>query len=216
MDYEPSPPMQSQSGMCGADSDIFQRVWRRVMPQETPGCPIILTQPAVPPEPLCPPPVAPQPPAIHAPITVPTPAAWEPPTISENVPTYGALLQGFIADEFEDARTYAALARRVSGSGQSTLLAISREESRHQKRLTASYFLLEGVRLLPQRHPCHPPQSCLPAALRERFWAEKSGAEAYRNAAATCTVPMLKPLYLELAEDEESHAALLRSLLEKG
>lgn len=42
MDYENLPCSGQGPGMYGCDRDIFERVWRRVMPEETPSCPICL------------------------------------------------------------------------------------------------------------------------------------------------------------------------------
>ncbi|MEG0754940.1 MAG: hypothetical protein RR450_00965 [Oscillospiraceae bacterium] len=221
MDNHAVLPLTPEGGLCGADREVFQRVWQRVMPQETPGCPITLKTPETLPPPIVPTQTAPefsQPQPIFTPIP-PPPAALSPATVAaapEKVPSQSGLLQEFILEEFQDSVTYHALAHRVAGGPKSTLWAISREESLHQKRLTVAYFLLTGVHLLPQPSPHQRPKDCIQTELRRRYWAETAGAAAYRAAAEACTDCALKALYLDLAEDETAHAALLRSLLEKG
>ncbi|MBP1736494.1 MAG: hypothetical protein H6Q60_375 [Oscillospiraceae bacterium] len=42
MEYENMPRPGNGPGMCGSDRDIFERVWRRVMPEDTPSSPIAL------------------------------------------------------------------------------------------------------------------------------------------------------------------------------
>ena len=214
-------PLTPEGGMRGADREVFQRVWQRVMPADSPGCPITLETPETlsPPELSAQPaPEFPQPQPIFTPIS-PPPAALSPATVAAapaKVPAQSGLLQEFILEEFQDSVTYHALAHRVAGGAKSTLWAISREEALHQKRLTVSYFLLTGVHFLPQPFPRQRPRDCMQAELRRRYWAETAGAAAYRAAAESCTDCALKALYLDLAEDETAHAALLRSLLEKG
>ena len=53
------------------------------------------------------------------------------------------------------------------------------------------------------------------AALREHFMEEQRGAAAYQTAAAETADPCLHELFLELAGEEDSHAWLLRSVLEQ-
>jgi hypothetical protein len=42
MDYETMPYPRNGPGLCGSDREVFERVWRRVMPEESPDCPITL------------------------------------------------------------------------------------------------------------------------------------------------------------------------------
>ncbi|MEG0597825.1 MAG: hypothetical protein RR502_07260, partial [Oscillospiraceae bacterium] len=51
MDNHAVLPLTPEGGLCGADREVFQRVWQRVMPKETPGCPITLEPPQTPPPP---------------------------------------------------------------------------------------------------------------------------------------------------------------------
>ncbi|MEG1072089.1 MAG: hypothetical protein RSE09_00500, partial [Oscillospiraceae bacterium] len=169
MDNHTVPPRTPEGGLCGADSEVFRRVWQRVMPADNPGCPITLETPETPPPPDLPAQTAPE---FSQPQPIFTPIPAEPEPVPAKVPSQSTLLQEFILEEFQDSVTYHALAHRVTGGPKSTLWAISREESLHQKRLTVAYFLLTGVHLLPQPSPHQRPRDCMQAELRRRYWAE--------------------------------------------
>ncbi|WP_294549987.1 ferritin-like domain-containing protein [uncultured Pseudoflavonifractor sp.] len=185
-------------GQCGADREVFERVWRRVMPEDRPDCPFTLyseeEQAAV------------RPAEERKADLVPVPA--------EQSGGDGAVLQAFIADELSDWRTYQTLARRIPGGNGRALMGVAADERRHAGRLSAAYFLLSGVKFWPPAEPELPGGGCM-AALRARYWAERKGAEAYRAAAGRTGDSALRELYLELAGDEEAHAGLIRSILER-
>lgn len=46
MDHEKLPCEGPNLGMCGCDRELFDRVWKRVMPEERADCPIVVTGPA--------------------------------------------------------------------------------------------------------------------------------------------------------------------------
>lgn len=192
------------------DRETFQRVWQRVMPQERPDCPIAVDAPggetalAVP--------------AQAAPILrqeepdLPECGAF---CLGEASAVYGPLLQQFIDEELADCRAYQALSRRAQGSAARVLSGMAADEHRHAKRLSAAYFLISGVRYWPaERGGSRPVQPFL-SALREHFGREQRGQCAYLAAAEETTDACLRELYLELAGDEETHAGLLRSILEQ-
>ena len=200
-------------GQCGADREVFERVWRRVMPEDRPDCPFTLyseeAEPAaqtaegregapVPPRAL--------PPEERGAALVPVPA--------EQGSGDGAVLQAFIAGELSDWRSYQALARRIPGGNGRALMGVAADERRHAGRLSAAYFLLSGVKFWPPAEPELPKEGWM-AILRRRYWAERKGAEAYRTAAGRTGDSALRELYLELAGDEEAHAGLIRSILER-
>ncbi len=210
-------------GMCGCDREVFERVWRRVMPADRPDCPFTLygeegAAPMAEPAPAEPP-VSTEPPA---------PACGgkgrvDPLSPEEDVPclgaasaVYGPLLQEFITHERNDEQTYRLLARRVGGGAGRTLAAMATDEARHARRLGAAYFLISGVRFRPEGAACLPPEGTYFSALRDRFLAEQRGAGIYRTAAGRTDDPCLKELFTELAEDETAHARLLRGLLEQA
>lgn len=202
-------------GQCGADREVFERVWRRVMPEDRPDCPFTLyseegeKHAAVP--------------AMEGQKGAPVPAPAQPaeerktglvPVPAEQSGGDGAVLQEFIADELSDWRTYQALARRLPGGSGRTLMGVAADERRHAGRLSAAYFLLSGVRFWPPVEPELPAGGWM-AALRARYWAERRGAEAYRAAAGRTGDSALRTLYLDLAGDEEAHAGLIRGILER-
>lgn len=187
-------------GQCGADREVFERVWRRVMPEDRPDCPFTLyseeemEQAAV------------QPAEEKRTELVPIPA--------EQSGGDGAVLQAFIADELSDWRTYQTLARRIPGGNGRALMGVAADERRHAGRLSAAYFLLSGVKFWPPAELELTKEGWM-ALLRRRYWAERKGAEAYRTAAGRTGDSALRELYLELAGDEEAHAGVIRGILER-
>lgn len=231
---------ESGPGLCGCDREVFNRVWRRVMPEDTYGCPVQLISeeeaamerryveaescdhqpdpwPAAPPIHKPVPPIAPQPP-IHKPIP---PIAPEPPAappvacLGPGSSVYGAELQRFVAQELQNCRCYMALAHRCSGRVRQTLMGIAQDEKRHAKRLSTAYFLISGVEYWPEQPGGMAAAGPLPACLRARFAEEQMGEAAYCAAAERTCDPCLKELYLELANDENAHGWILRGLLER-
>lgn len=187
-------------GQCGADREVFERVWRRVMPEDRPDCPFTLyseeetEQASV------------QPAEEKRTELVPVPA--------ERSGGDGAVLQAFIADELSDWRTYQTLARRIPGGNGRALMGVAADERRHAGRLSAAYFLLSGVKFWPPAELELTKEGWM-ALLRRRYWAERKGAEAYRTAAGRTGDSALRELYLELAGDEEAHAGVIRGILER-
>ena len=203
------------SSQC--DQETFERVWRRVMPEPRPDCPIVL--PAEPAAPLA---------AREAPPALPAVAASAPPDRpvageEHNVPClgaasaiYGGQLQQFVDRTLADWRSYQALSRRTQGNSGRILSAIAADQRRHAKRLSTAYFLISGVRYWPAERPAGPAsRTPFAAALRERFMAEQRSAAAYQAAAAETADPCLRQLYEELSGEADAHAWLLRGILEE-
>ena len=206
---------------CSCDQEVFERVWRRVMPEDRPDCPFTLGEDAAAPP-------AVQPPAAALPAVVHTAPAGEQapsrPVVGEehDVPclgassaVYGAQLQRLIDRELADWRAYQALSRRAQGNSGRVLATIAADERRHAKRLSTAYFLISGVRYWPVDRVPNPSPAPFSAALREHFMEEQRGAAAYQTAAAETADPCLHELFLELAGEEDSHAWLLRRVLEQ-
>lgn len=203
------------SSQC--DQETFERVWRRVMPEPRPDCPIVLQA-----EPAASPAVREAPPAL------PAVAASDPPDRpvageEHNVPClgaasaiYGGQLQQFVDRALADWRSYQALSRRAQGNSGRILSAIAADQRRHAKRLSTAYFLISGVRYWPAERPAGPAsRTPFAAALRERFMAEQRSAAAYQAAAAETADPCLRQLYEELSGEADAHAWLLRGILEE-
>lgn len=204
---EPGP------GMCGCDRDVFLRVWQRVMPEDSPGCPISVEGREEAP-----------PPAVKPQRTPPAPcdAGTDFPT-REDVPCLGSggqadqeRLQEFIGQELSHWRSYQMLARRVSGTGGRTLAALAGGCRRRAKRLSAALFLISGVRCQPAETASAPPPRSYFGALREHFLSEQNRGCAYRAAAEDCRDECLRALYLDLADECAEHTCRIRSLLENG
>lgn len=206
---------------CSCDQEVFERVWRRVMPEDRPDCPFTLGEDAAAPP-------AVQPPAAALPAVVHTAPAGEQapsrPVVGEehDVPclgassaVYGAQLQRLIDRELADWRAYQALSRRAQGNSGRVLATIAADERRHAKRLSTAYFLISGVRYLPADRAAPRLESTFLGTLRARFLAEQRGEAAYRAAAEGCQDPCLRALYLELAQEEQGHSLALRSILEE-
>ena len=153
---------------CSCDQEVFERVWRRVMPEDRPDCPFTLGKDAA------------APPAIQPP-----------------------------------AAALPAVVHTAQGNSGRVLATIAADERRHAKRLSTAYFLISGVRYWPVDRVPNPSPAPFSAALREHFMEEQRGAAAYQTAAAETADPCLHELFLELAGEEDSHAWLLRSVLEQ-
>ena len=220
---EPGP------GLCGSDREIFERVWRRVMPEDRYDSPVMLLGEETPcPAPAVPaaaPPASPMPcPTLPPPLPgvsiCANPGPMEPsggnvPCLGTASAVHGAELQSFILHELMDARTYQAMARRADRSAARTLSGISADERRHAKRLSTAYFLISGVRYWPADRGSAPALQPVQAALREQFQAQQRGAACYRAAAAGTADPCLESLFHESADEAEAHAWVIRGVLEQ-
>ena len=113
--------------------------------------------------------------------------------------------------EMLDAVTYQCLAARMSGCAQKTLRALSQDERRHAKELSAMYFLLTGKKVCPKK-PDSPCITCNAETLRRQYQRELSAREHYEalapmSGARACTMR-------ELALDECRHAQSIYELLQ--
>ena len=203
------------------DSAAFQKVWRRVMPEDrhdcpftvdTPTAPAATTVPAVaPPSPTSPPvPI----PAIQAPVQMPDRALTMPQAcLGEGSRTALPELEGLLAQTNDAARIYRALARRARGTrGFLSSLAASKEGQ--VRRLAAARFLILGEAFVfPPT--VFPRTATLPLALRERYQAEQRSALDFLSAAQRTTDPCLIQLYRDLADENQVHAGQIRERLEQ-
>ena len=198
-------PAVPDAGLCGCDREVFERVWRRVMPDGG-DCPIRI-EPAARPEPER---------ALPA---VPAPEREEEQAdivcLGRASVMYGARLEEMIDAEMEDWRTYQGLARRAGGSAARALGSLAAEERRHVKRLATAYFLITGQRYQGRGQGGGRPAVDLMLGLREQYIREQRGAAAYQSAAEEASDPCLRQLFGELAEEESLHAQAIRGLLEQ-
>lgn len=201
-----------QNSIPGVDREVFERVWRRVMPDDRADCPFTLAEQEEQSSSALP---ALAVPASAQVVTLgQTDEGADIACLGPASAAYGTALQGYIDDELADWRRYQALARRTPGSGGRMLAAVAADERRHAKKLSTAYFLISGVRYWPEIRAAQP-AAPLHAALRERFWAEQRGAASYQAAAEEASDSCLKELFSELAVEEEVHVWTIRSVLEQ-
>jgi len=211
-------PAVPDAGMCPCDREVFERVWRRVMPegsdspiQVDPTCDeqarVLMTQ---------------QQETTVMPQTTLALSRREEiqpeqdvVCLGQGAAMYAALLREMIDGEMEDFRTYQAPARRAGGSGTRMLSTMAADERRHAKRLSTAYFLITGERYQPPGQNANRPNMDLMNGLREQFIQEQRGAAAYQGAAQETSDPCLRQLYQEIAREEQAHARMLRNLLEQ-
>lgn len=195
--------MQAQQ-LPSPDRETFQRVWRRVMPQDRPDCPFTLDAPdaAVP---------------ASAPATLP--AAAPAPLPSPPVACLGpsstealAALDQLLLLTAEAWQAYLAMGGRAS---QATLPTSLAQAKRQQfRRLATARFLISGEPY--QISEVKPAQANpLPLAIRERYQAEQQAALQFLTAAEATADPCLTDLYRALAMENQTHAGQLREWLER-
>lgn len=187
------------------DHTAFERVWRRVMPEDRPDCPFTLEPSA---------PTAPSAPALSpsAPPPVPAPAVKPTACLGESSAADLPGLEQVLRQTTDDFRIYRALARRMNQGGLFSTLAARKK--RQAKRLTTAAFLISGKPYTPP--PTLAPKALpLPLTMRERFQAEQRAAAELLTAAETVADPCLARLYHSLAEEDRDHASRLWAWLEQ-
>ncbi len=212
-----SPPLPQP------DRTQFERVWRRVMPEDRADCPFTLLAPMPTPTggerlmpngsdltpadfPLIP--VAEPPAALAVPV-----AEQSSPPESTPAQSGGALMQSMILAERSSERTYRTMARQTGGRAGQVFLALAAGEGKHAKRLAAAYFLLAGVSFWPE-HLRGEENDTLQGGIRRRFLCAQEGEETYRRLSQSVEDPQLQALFSDLCQEEAVHAARLRRLLE--
>ena len=154
-DKLPCTPPDSPDYPC--DREVFERVWRRVMPEDRPDCPFVLdeaaaAQPAAEAASLPEGPAATAAapgvlsvPAMRPAMPMPMPQEESGCAPEHDVPclgaasaVYGAQLQQYIDHELADWRTYQLLSRRATGTGGKVLSTMAADERRHAKRLSTA------------------------------------------------------------------------------
>lgn len=191
----------NETPMAPLDQAAFQRVWRRVMPEDRPDCPIALD-----PVPLAGP--AQPPPLTRASLPAPAQKTCLGEGSAGELPTLEALLDATVGN----FRQYRALRRRGMGA-QKLLSALTAAKEYQARRLSTANFLISGQTYVPAPTPASTAQT-LPLALRERFQAEQAAAAALLEAAQRAGDPCLAALYRALGEENQAHAAQLRAFLE--
>lgn len=224
----------------GLDYAAFERVWRRVMPEDRPDCPFTL-EPSVPTAPsaravpaaaslasLPVPPAPAPPPAAAAPIRTgadPTPVPAPPVLLAEAAPPNGRTaclgeesasdlpgLERVLRQTTDDFRIYRTLARRMGQGG--LFAALAAQKRRQVRRLTTAAFLISGTQYTAPPTPA-PGSLTFPLTLRERFQAEQRAAAGLVAAAKATADSCLAELYRSLAEEDRDFAKRLWARLEQ-
>lgn len=192
--------MQAQQ-LPSPDRETFQRVWRRVMPQDRPDCPFTLDAPdaAVPAS-------APTTLPAAVPPTLPSPpVACLGPSSADQLPVLDRLLL-LTAEAWQ---AYSAM------GGRATLpTALAQAKRQQLRRLATARFLISGesYQLSEVKRPQTNP---LPLTIRERYQAEQQAALQFLTAAEATADPCLTDLFRALAMENQTHAGQLREWLER-
>ena len=120
-------------------------------------------------------------------------------------------LTEFLNDEFADAYIYRTLAQRFGGEMRTRFAQMANDEMRHYRMLSASYYIVTGKKFIPEKIKKLTFES-LPKLLKDRYYAELSGAAAYIKAAKN-EDDDFSSLYLSAAEDEKRHARTILYIL---
>lgn len=210
-------PAVSDTVTCGCERDVFERVWRRVMPEGTGDISVEMTpvsaeeprmqtvwqqelSPMPEREPMC---------------TLSIQDGVDTLCLGSGAAVYAPLLQEMVDGEMEDWRLYQTMARRAAGNASKVLGTLAAEERKHMRKLSAAYFIITGERCQPRGQGGSRPVPDVMNGLREQFIQEQRGAAAYQGAAAESSDPCLRQLFRELAQEEGMHARTVRSLLEQ-
>jgi len=210
------------------DGEVFQRVWKRVMP-EGESCPIEVKTTIVGGDLPCTC-VHPQKEGVDE--TPALPAALgetnsphrggDFPDVSQvnrlgpGSCVYGSMLQRQAMDALEAWQLYRCLARRSAGKSARTLSALASEQHHAARRLSAAYFLISGVRFWPVDRLAMPRIPSYLGTLRQAYQAEQRREQAYLMSAAETTDEALQELYQDLAAQSGNHSGSLRTILEQN
>ena len=205
----------------GVDPATFQRVWNRVMPDQSlspiemdtiepvpPEQPIQPIQPIQPPETIQPiEPVEPAPPEVPD-----LPDLPEPPSVQ--------LLPALMDHLYAAWQRSQCLTRQTSGSVNRVFANSAEEQRRGLKRLSAAYFLQSGQWYTPGRtqNNARMGQSRtggLPNLLRERYQWERQWEQTCRQAAQAVQDEAVRSLLNCLAQEAAGRAGQIRTLLEQ-
>lgn len=200
------------------DPDTFQRVWNRVMPDQSLSPIEMDTIEPVPPEQ----PIQPiQPPETIQPIEPVEPAPPEVPDLPDlPEPPSVQLLPALMDQLYAAWQRSQCLTRQTSGSVNRVFANSAEEQRRGLKRLSAAYFLQSGQWYTPGRtqNNARMGQSRtggLPNLLRERYQWERQWEQTCRQAAQAVQDEAVRSLLNCLAQEAAGRAGQIRTLLEQ-
>lgn len=126
------------------------------------------------------------------------------------------VLAGFIEEELEDRRSFAALAQQAPAWAVRRLRELAAGEGDHARRLMAVYYLIRGECYRPTVPGCPVRVGPWCAALRERYHAAACNGLNYARAGEETTDPCLSRLLETLSGEEYRHADQLLAMLERS
>ena len=175
------------------DPEVFARVWSRVMPDQA----LSPIQPALP--------------ALRSPAqTAPAPSC-----LGEGSARYVPQLEALMDQLHAALGSVRQLARRGGGRASRLLASLAADQQRQLRRLSAAYFLITGRRYAPKGQGAAP-SGPLSSALRTLFQqAQQCAAQAAVLARTVSDDPCLSRLLEDIQDEAQSHAALIRVLLEE-
>ena len=205
----------------GVDPATFQRVWNRVMPDQSLSPIEMDTIEPVPPEQPIQPIQPIQPPETIQPIEPVEPAPPEVPDLPDLPESPSVQLLPALMDQLYAAwQRSQCLTRQTSGSVNRVFANSAEEQRRGLKRLSAAYFLQSGQWYTPGRtqNNARMGQSRtggLPNLLRERYQWERQWEQTCRQAAQAVQDEAVRSLLNCLAQEAAGRAGQIRTLLEQ-
>lgn len=220
-----SPPDWKE--LTQEDRAVFERVWRRVMPQLGPDSPIALEGAAhlgddVPCILACPISA----PGLRAPDSAPRadPARPGAPERQKNA-AVGAparqendcagAMERQVLSALELWQLYRALARR-SGARAGQLSALAAQALGAARQVSAACFLRSGIRYWPAKALAAPRFPSWEGGLRMAYQRERQQAQSYRGWAKAAPDQAVSGLWEELADGCERRARAVWALLSRG
>lgn len=181
------------------DPEVFARVWNRVMPDQS----LSPIQPLLPA-------LRSSAQAIHS-----TEPALAPSCLGEHSTQYAPQLESFIDQLHTDCASIRHLARRGGGRITHLLNSLASDQQRQLRRLSAAYFLITGQRYTPKGQGTLPSGS-LSTTLRVLFQqSQQHAAQAAWLAQTASDDPCLSHLLEDIQDESQSHAAQIRTFLER-
>lgn len=182
--------MDNELDPIALDPELFARVWKRVAPDEA-ACPVELDVKLPPPNP--------------GRDTFP---------LGDEASGSSHFLQERILLELRRWRSYQYLA---CFPGQHSLLSsLASQTHARARRLTAALFLITGGWYFPAGQAKARRWPNLRAGLRSLFRSSQRDEADYRQAAEATADPLLRALFLELANENQIQQNQLRRLLEQS
>ena len=167
------------------DQETFERVWKRVMPDQS-----------------------------LSPVTVGAAGAAPAPQQAAAPPGDGDLRLSLLERGRAGAARAQALLRRAGGRSR-PLSELSADHQRALRQLSALYFLLTGENCPAGEAPSPRELLPLPQALREQYLWEREWSGACLQGSRAAGDPALRELLEELAQDGALHGRAIRGVLER-